>query len=81
MTIKTREFWTEGRFGYGIDDKINDFVKEKHYVELIDVELIDIKYHALTYEKDGECIIRTSALIMYKEKSAFGVGYSQGEIK
>ncbi len=67
MAIKTREFWTEGRFGegrfgYGIDDKINDFVKEKHYVELI-----DIKYHALTYEKDGECIIRTSALVIYKE--------------
>lgn len=81
MAIKTREFWTDEMFGYGIDDMINDFVKEKHYVERIDIEIIDIKYQTLAYEKDGKCIIRTSALIMYKEKRAFGVGYSQGEIK
>ncbi|MDA3774867.1 sporulation protein Cse60 [Streptococcus thermophilus] len=71
MGIKIREFWTDNRYGYGIDDEINDFVKEKHNVELIDIEIIDIKYQTIAHEKDGKCIIRTSALIMYKEKQAF----------
>lgn len=71
MGIKIREFWTDDRYLYDIDDQINDFVKEKHNVELIDIEIIDIKYQTIAYEKDGKCIIRTSALIMYKENQSF----------
>ena len=67
MAIKTREFWTDERFGYGIDCQINDFVQEKN-AKWIDVEIIDIKYQTLAYEEDGKYNIRTSALIMYKEK-------------
>lgn len=59
MTIKTREFWTSIRYNENIDDEINDFVKENP-----DIEIVDIKYQTVASK---EYIIRTSALVIYKE--------------
>lgn len=42
-----------------IDDLINDFLKENP-----DIEIVDIKYQTVSKK---EYIIRTSALVIYKE--------------
>ena len=59
MAIRTREFWTSIRYDEKIDDLINDFLKENP-----DIEIVDIKYQTVSRK---EYIIRTSALVIYKE--------------
>lgn len=59
MAIKTREFWTSIYYDENIDDLINGFVKENS-----DIEIVDIKYQTVASK---EYIIRTSALVIYKE--------------
>ena len=59
MAISTREFWTSICYDEKIDDLINDFLKENP-----DIEIVDIKYQTVSSK---EYIIRTSALVIYKE--------------
>lgn len=63
MAIKTREFSTETGYEYDIDVLINAFLSSG-YVE----ELIDIKYQTVAIDMGNSTIIRTSALVIYKEK-------------
>lgn len=65
MAIKTREFLTETGDKLDIGMLINLFLSSG-YVD----ELIDIKYQTLALEVNGGYIIRTSALIIYKEVEA-----------
>lgn len=65
MAIKTREFSTETGDKLDIGMLINLFLSSG-YVD----ELIDIKYQTLALDVDGGYIIRTSALIIYKEVEA-----------
>lgn len=62
MAIKTREFSTETGDKYDIDTSINLFLSSG-YVD----ELIDIKYQTTALDMHDSYIIRTSALIIYKE--------------
>lgn len=59
MAIRTREFWASICYDEKIDDLINDFLKENP-----DIEIVDIKYQTVSSK---EYIIRTSALVIYKE--------------
>lgn len=61
MTIKTREFWTD-QYNENIDELINEFLEEEQ-----NIEVIDIKYQAVTYKGISKHIIRTSASVIYKE--------------
>lgn len=61
MSIKTREFWTD-QYNENIDELINEFLEEEQ-----NIEVIDIKYQAVTYKGISKHIIRTLALVIYKE--------------
>ena len=62
MVIKTREFSTETGDKVNVDMLINLFLSSG-YVD----ELIDIKYQTVVIDIGDASIIRTSALVIYKE--------------
>lgn len=64
MAIKTREFSTETGDELDIGMLINLFLSSG-YVD----ELIDIKYQTVAIDVGCETIVRTSALIIYKEST------------
>ena len=62
MTFKVREVSTETGYEKDITELIDTTLSE-----LSPIELIDIKYQTLALNVGGGYIIRTSALIIYKE--------------
>lgn len=64
MAIKTREFSTETGDKLDIGMLINLFLSSG-YVD----ELIDIKYQTVAIDVGCKTIVRTSALIIYKEST------------
>lgn len=64
MAIKTRELSTETGDELDIGMLINLFLSSG-YVD----ELIDIKYQTVAIDVGCETIVRTSALIIYKEST------------
>lgn len=62
MGIKTREFTRETGYRHDIDELINEFLS----LERVD-ELIDIKYQTIPIDVGATTIVRTSALVIYKE--------------
>lgn len=60
--IKTHEIKINNRYEKNIDAYINKFLYETHAIELV-----DIKYQTLALAMEGEYVIETSALIIYKE--------------
>lgn len=60
--IRTLEVSTETGYKHGISRLINDTLKE-----LGAIKLIDIKYQTVAIDVGDSTIIRTSALIIYKE--------------
>lgn len=63
MGIKTREFTREMGYRHDIDDLINAFLLSGR----VD-ELIDIKYQTIPIAVGATTIVRTSALVIYKEE-------------
>lgn len=63
--IKVVEVSTEKTYRHGIGALVNRTLSELSDVGAI--EVVDIKYQTLALDVDGGYIIRTSALIIYKE--------------
>ena len=62
MAIKTQEFRRKTGYRHDIDELINAFLSSGH----VD-ELIDIKYQTIPIDVGATTIVRTSALVIYKE--------------
>lgn len=65
--IRVVEVSTEKTYRHGIAALVNRTLSELSDVDAI--EVVDIKYQTLALDVDGGYIIRTSALIIYKENT------------